>query len=324
MSSGHRETTLSDIDFIRMFEKEGPGLMAKKLGLTERGIQKRRAALEDRHKVTIRAPRENIKNPFVELSRPQEYPHRVEVSVKNGVVIVGSDGHIWPGEQSTATRAFIKFIKELKPQAVILNGDVIDAGSISRHPPIGWESQPTIQEEIEAAQDTLHEIALAAGKARKVWTLGNHDARFETRLATVAPEYAMIAGVHLKDHFPAWETSWSVFVNNNTVIKHRFKGGIHAPHNNTMWAGRSIVTGHLHSAKVYPLTDYNGTRYGVDTGCLADTMHKAFIDYTEDNARNWRSAFCVLTYHQGELLMPELVQVWDRSHVQWRGTLVKV
>ena len=89
-------------------------------------------------------------------------------------------------------RALVTLCKEYKPKAIIANGDVIDAPSISRHAPIGWEHRPKLSDEIEAAKDRMHEITVAAGKAERVWTLGNHDARFETRLATVAPEYAKI------------------------------------------------------------------------------------------------------------------------------------
>jgi hypothetical protein len=123
---------------------------------------------------------------------------------------------------------------------------------------------------------------------------------------------------------PLWEPCWSVFINDNVVVKHRLRSGIHAPHNNTMWAGRTVVTGHLHSQKIMPITDYNGTRYGVDAGCLADPDAKAFTDYTEDGPKNWRSGFAVLTFKDGRLLMPELVTVWDAGHVQWRGDLVAV
>src|SRR6185437_12296595 len=112
-------------------------------------------------------------------------------------------------------------------------------------------------------------------------------------------------GVHLRDHFPDWEACYSLFINNDVVVKHRLKGGIHATHNNTMWAGKTIVTGHLHSLKATPLTDYNGTRFGVDTGCLADVFGPQF-EYQEDAPRNHRSGFAVLTFHRVELLWPEL------------------
>ena len=254
--------------------------------------------------------------------KPGSYPHRAELQIKAGVVLVASDAHYWPGEPSLMHRALVKFCKNLKPAAIIFNGDVIDAPTVSRHPAIGWETRPKLADEIEAAKDRLHEIVLAAYKAEKIWNLGNHDLRFETRLASVAPEYAKIHGVHLKDHFPLWRPAWSTFINDQVVIKHRFKGGIHATHNNTLWAGKTIVTGHLHSAKVTPFSDYNGTRYGVDGGCIADPNAKAFVDYTEDNPKNWRSAFCVLTFRNGLLLQPELVVPWDDECVQFRGEII--
>ena len=82
-----------------------------------------------------------------------------------------------------------------------------------------------------------------------------------------------------------------------------------------------MVTGHLHSARVSPFTDYNGTRYGVDTGCVAEPDHKAFIDYTEDSPKNWRSATAFFTFKDGNLMMPELVTKWDDKRVQFRGEL---
>lgn len=254
---------------------------------------------------------------------------RIELEIENGTVIVFSDAHFWPGDPSTAFRGLIHLIRKQLPVLIVCNGDAIDGSSISRHPPIGWEGSPTVAEELSVCRTRLREIVVAAGDAagngiRFIWPLGNHDARFETRLAQVAPEFRDVHGIHLKDHFPDWDACWSLFINDNTVIKHRAKGGVHAPYNNALHSGRSIVTGHLHSAKVTPYSDYNGIRYGVDTGCLADPYHPAFQGYLEDNPRDWRSGFCVLTYKDRKLLMPELALVWDENTIQFRGELIHV
>lgn len=311
---------LNDADFIDMFRQGGASNIP---GSNERNAYARRTRLEKKYNIQIDAP---DLRPAWRTGRhtPTIHPKVVEIEIKNGVALIGSDAHYWPGDPSVGHRAFVRFAKELKPKALILNGDAIDAGSISRHPPIAWEKQPDLIDEIETAQERLHEIRLACPKnCRTTWNLGNHDARFETRLATMAPQYARIHGVHLKDHFPEWEPTWSTWINNDVVVKHRFKGGMHAPQNNTLWSGKTTVTGHLHSAKVMPITDYNGTRYGVDTGCLADIFHPAF-EYMEDNPRNWRSAFGVFTFKDGKLLQPELVLAWDDQHVEFRGELIKV
>lgn len=312
-------------DFIDLFKRKGATALAKHLNTSERSVYERRRAIESRLGIKLTPP--NASGGLIneaEKKAATEYPHRAALEVKNGLVIVGSDFHIWPGSESVALRAFKRLCKDLKPSAVVLNGDVLDFPKISRHPPIGWESAPSPIEEIEAAQDHLHDIAQACGRARKIWTLGNHDARFETRLATVASEYRGIAGIHLSDHFPLWEKGWSVWINDSVVCKHRWKGGVHATHNNTVGSGKTMVTGHLHSQKVTPYTDYNGTRYGIDTGCVADPDHKAFLDYTEDAPKNWVSGFAVLKFKDSKLMQPELVTVWDSKSVQFRGEVIRV
>jgi hypothetical protein len=74
----------------------------------------------------------------------------------------------------------------------------------------------------------LGEIQEAAGDAKLIWTLGNHDARFSTRLATVAPEFQGVEGFRLEDHFPDWQHVVSCMLNDSVMVKHRWKGGIHA------------------------------------------------------------------------------------------------
>jgi hypothetical protein len=307
----------SDADFMRLFDQHGAGGTARKLGVAVRNVFARRERLETKYGRQIRSENSTTR---VGVTHPQRAPLEIE----NGQVIVASDGHYWTGAPSTAHRALIKFCKDLKPKAVIMNGDSLDGATISRHPPINWEARPSLIDELDAVKERHREIERAVSpKTLLVWNLGNHDARFETRLATVAPEYARVHGFHLKDHFPRWGAAWSTWINSDVVVKHRWKGGVHATHNNTAGSGKSMVTGHLHSAKVTPYTDYTGTRYGVDTGCLADPSGPQF-EYTEDNPKNWRSGFCVLTFHKGKLLQPQLVIVHDSSHVDYCGGLIRV
>lgn len=311
---------LSRQEFTRLYEELGAAQLAKRLKLTVRAVYSRRKRIESELGRSI------INPPAPNTTRvPVEHPGRLEMEVHNGIVLVASDCHYWPGDPSTGHRAFVHFCRQLQPSAVVLNGDVIDAATISRHAPIGWEKRPTVQQELETAADRLHEIEQASGKARKFWTMGNHDARFETRIATLAPELAKVKGVHLKDHFsPFWEPCWSVWLNDDVVIKHRMRGGIHAQHNNNLWSGKTTICGHLHSAQVRPFTDYNGTRYGVDTGSIADPDHLAFLAYTEDNPKNWRSGFAVLTFRDGRLMYPELVLVMDKDHVEFRSEIINI
>lgn len=314
------KAAISDEEFIRLFKEIGATKLASKLKQTPRTVFNRRKRLERLHgevKSPIPAP---VTRVFV------DHPARVRMEVTDGVVLVGSDGHYWPGPPSTAHRAFVKFCRELKPKAIVVNGDSFDGSTVSRHARIGWENTPTVFDELGAVKERHREIEDAApAKARLIWPLGNHDARFETRLASVAPEYAKVHGFHLKDHFgPRWEPCWSLWINDSVVIKHRWKSGVHGVHQNTVSAGVTMITGHDHALRVSPYTDYNNTRWGVSDGTLAEPYGPQFIDYTEDNPRSHRSGFIVLTFRRGELLWPETVSVHDQNHVDFRGGLIPV
>lgn len=310
---------ISDEDFAAMFERLGATRTAKELQTRDRNIYDRRRRVEAKLGRSLLAPTESRRTNYA--FEPTQPPGRIEWAIKNGTVLVASDCHYWPGIVSTAHRAFVKFTKDMQPAGVIMNGDILDGAAVSRHPS-AWEERPSIAQEIECANERLDEVMLAAGrKCKLAWPLGNHDARLELRIATVAPELAKMNGVHLKDHFNVrWDPCWSVWINGETIVKHRYKGGIHATHNNTVSSGKTMVTGHLHSLKVTPYTDFNGDRWGVDTGTLADIYGPQF-QYIEDGPRNWRSGFAVLTFKDGELLQPEIVRVCGEGKVDFRGQI---
>lgn len=265
-------------------------------------------------------------------------PHKAyfKQTIDDGVVLVGTDPHYWPGEFTTCQRAFLYFAANMepRPKTIVLNGDVFDGARVSRHPKIGFfEKRPTVKEELDVCEQRLAEIEAVAPKGCKlVWPLGNHDLRYESYLAASVPEYEGIQGMHLKDRFPAWTPCWTYWINPEeagwTEIKHRFRGGIHATYNNALRSGVSMLTGHLHSLKVYPWTDRRGTRFGVDCGTLADVdgenLGAQFVNYLEANPVDWRSGFIVLTFYKGQPLWPEIVFKYDEHHVQFRGNLIRV
>jgi metallophosphoesterase superfamily enzyme len=313
-------TRLTDAEFIELWNThQSVAKMSRATGLEPRSIHKRRKFLAEKHNVDMRASSQ--KTTYSPVRPPSE------LGIENGTVLVFSDAHFWPGLRTTAFQGLLWAIEKLQPKAVICNGDAFDGASISRHPPLGWERVPSVIDELNACKASLGEIEEAAKKARHnvklMFTMGNHDARFEARLAANAPQYVQTPGFKLSDHFPEWSFCMLTWVTNDVVVKHRYKGGVHATHNNTVGAGKTIVTGHLHSLKVTPYADYNGNRFGVDTGTLAEPYGPQF-DYAEGNPLNHRSGFAVLTFKDGELLWPELVHKWTDGQVEFRGEVIDV
>lgn len=310
---------ISDQEFIDLWnEHQSITKIAAVTGMDLRGLKRRRNSLEIEKNIKLRQI--HIDAHAIE--------RKIDLGIKNGTVIVFSDAHFWPGIRSTAFKGLLYAICEYAPTAVIANGDIFDGASISRHARIGWDKSPSVIEELKACQACMSEIEEVAKAARHnvrlLWPLGNHDARFETFLAANAPQFEHTTGFKLSDHFQKWKKCWSVWLNEKVVVKHRNKGGIHATHNNTVQSGVTMVTGHLHSLKVTPYVDYNGVRYGVDTGTLADIYGPQFENYLEQNPVNWRSGFAILTFVNGVLLIPELVMVHTQDTIQFRGEVIDV
>ena len=63
---------------------------------------------------------------------------------------------------------------------------------------------------------------------------------------------------------------------------------------------------------------------GVDCGTMADAYGLQFVTYMEDNPRNWRSAFCLLTIENGELHPPEIVYILGENKAAFRGQYFKL
>jgi predicted phosphodiesterase len=300
-----------DEEFIKLFREGGAPGVVKVTKQSTRSVLTRRRNLEAQYGIIIKSPNDGLQD----NAPPRKA--RVPVEVLDGVVMVGSDAHYWQ-DVSTAHAAFVALAKKLKPEVVVLNGDILDGATISRHPPINWESTPSLIEEVGYCQERLSEIVKASPSARHLWTAGNHDLRFEARLASVASEFKGLPGVHLKDHFPQWQPCMSVWINDDVVVKHRFNGGLHARHNNTLKAGKTMVTGHTHQQGCTPFTDYNGTRYGIEAGTMAEPFGAQF-EYAEDGPRNWVSGFVVLTFVDGNMMLPEFVRVVDVGLYEFRG-----
>ena len=326
---------VSDEQFIAVWKELGsPQGVANYFGLDVRGVYKRRNKLQAKGFDLETKTRSGPNNIIYEKSyleqqlnkRLTQVRHSVRrgIALEKGRILVFSDAHFYPDDETTAFRALVECIKEFRPEVIVNAGDSFDGSSISKHPRIGWDSKPTVKQELEAVTYHLNEIEKASVfKSNLIWTLGNHDARFETFLAANAPQYEGVQGFSLKDFFPLWQPCWSYWVNDDTVIKHRWKGGFGAGRANSLNAGVNMVTGHTHNLSYMPISDYRGTRYGIQTGMLANPNGEQFVDYTEDGVKDWRSGFVMLTFDRSQLLMPEFIQVWDEEEgtVQFRGKI---
>jgi hypothetical protein len=324
---GSNNQACTDAEFIKIWSEHRSAVkVAEHIGVVLRAVYLRRRFIEKHYGIKLSA--NDPRGLKYDVDKPKSFSplKQVDLGILDGCVLVFSDAHFIPGQRSTAFKGLLWAIQEFKPKAVICNGDAFDGASISRHDVTDLPQTSVIQE-LKACQAMLGEIEEAAKAERHnvklVFTFGNHDVRFANRLASHAPQFKDVVGFKLTDHIPNWEFCWTCWPTPEVIIKHRYKGGVHAAHNNTISAGVSIVTGHLHSLKVTPFSDYNGNRFGVDTGTLAEIDGPQFT-YAELNPSNHRSGFAVLNFFNGKLLWPELVHKFDEDMVEFRGEVIDV
>jgi predicted phosphodiesterase len=299
---------LTDEHFIELWHKhQSVAGIAKDTGMSLRNIFQRRRTIEQRYRISLKAKDPRAKEFYV-----RDYLSRMDVDLQEGVIFVASDAHYWPDEISEAHKAFVKLIKKHKPDIIVMNGDLFDGATISRFGKVGFTKHaiPTVKQELDEVAERLGEIEKVSGNAKRVWTMGNHDLRFEGKLANAVPEFEGVRGFSLEDHFPGWIFCMSMFVNRNLMVKHRWHNGIHATYNNSMKSGVSFCNGHLHRLQATIFSDYNGTRWGVDTGTLSEVDGDHML-YGEDNPKNHCSGFAVLTIRNGRLIQPEFCAVLD-------------
>jgi len=231
-------------------------------------------------------------------------------------VLIGGDAHIWPGEPSLMWKAFCKVAKKYKPDAIVLNGDIIDGARVSRHGRFLGSRAPKIMDEIEAVYEHLKMLPKAK---TRIWTVGNHDIRVDNYLANQAPELEDYLGSFV-DRFPEWKFCYAATIN-NVEIRHRFRGGIHAAWNNALHSGVTMVTSHSHQLQMTAIRNRNGSHYGIEAGMLGDPNSPAF-EYSEAAPSRACPGFVFLSFDEdGNIMPPELCEM-IRGRPAFRGQYV--
>jgi NAD(P)-dependent dehydrogenase (short-subunit alcohol dehydrogenase family) len=235
-----------------------------------------------------------------------------DIDIQDGVIVAFGDAH-WRSlkqSRSLAHEALLRVIPHLRPTHLLAMGDMLDLAAIGRHGPVMWEERPTVMEEIGAAQTHLAEIGALAPTAERYWVRGNHDDRFDKFLAANAAAFDGMAGTRLDDHFADWDLVWRLDISGVLVVTHAMRNGMLAGRNNTLHGGVSTLTGHTHQLTVSPMQDYNGRRWGIESGTLSDPNWPQFT-YCLGQTNKAAPGFVVLTFRGGRLLQPETAEVVD-------------
>lgn len=297
---------VSEQEFVRICHtSKSIAEIARTIGIDDKGVKRRMASLK---------PKYGCLKPKGFHPQQNNYHKTTHHHIKDKpyTIVFFTDAHFWPAYYQEPTPSFkilLQVLKDIKPDVIHDNGDSFDGAGISRHPPRGWQEQPTPAEELECNIEFHDMIKDASPKSELIWCYGNHDGRFDSYLASHAGVFKDVKGFSLESHFPDWNMVESVNYNDTLFVRHNWHGGINAARNNTLKSGKSFGTGHLHKLTISRFTDFNGTRYGLEFGTIADPTGDQFF-YTGGTPVDWQTGFMVVTI-DGDRIYPEAVEVID-------------
>lgn len=143
----------------------------------------------------------------------------LECNIKNGKVLIGSDFHI-PFQDKDAVDCFIDKAIELQPEAIVINGDLLDFYRLSKFAK-GEGRNP--MEEIIEAQTILKTLRNKCPNSKIFYPIGNHSARLEKYIYDKAPEIVSIVDNFydlLKCKDMEVQGCHKVIFNNEFICKH--------------------------------------------------------------------------------------------------------
>ena len=126
---------------------------------------------------------EGSRNPF---KLPESHADSYEpFEIKQSKVLILSDLH-FPYQHNEGITLALKYGLENDVNCILINGDLFDFATISRHER-DWRSR-TVFDEFESVKTFLKGLRDAFPSAKIIYKLGNHDERFEKYLYAKAPE----------------------------------------------------------------------------------------------------------------------------------------
>lgn len=217
--------------------------------------------------------------------------------LKKAVVL--NDLHV-PYHSEAAVAIALQYIKDEKPDKIVLNGDIVDFYGVS-----SYSKDPlrlnTLQDEVDAAAGFFHTLREIVGPDTEiVYIKGNHEDRLERFLLDKAPslcslnclaldELLLLAqydirfvdvGIHLGD----------LEIVHGFVARKNPGASAKAYYEKSC---SSILIGHVHRLNITYFKNKFGQHCLVENGCLCGLDP----DYT--HSPNWQNGFSTVYYDEG-------------------------
>lgn len=229
--------------------------------------------------------------------------------------LVASDLH-FPYHHRSAFQVFLRLAATIRPDELVLAGDVFDWPQISKYLSKPSENRP-LQDDLDACRaEILAPINAAAPQATKRLLLGNHEhGRWQKYLWERVPALASLRALDLEALLGLAEMGWHYqehewWPTDSLCITHGWRhtnqlggGSAASARKQFLDMGCSGASGHTHRLGSYFRQDRSGYYTWVEMGCLCDwrAMQAAGITSSSTPTRpeDWHLGCLRLHYHPG-------------------------
>ena len=236
------------------------------------------------------------------VKKPRPVTPRPGVKADVSTTVVCGDLHV-PFHDVRAIGCVLGYIRDVKPDTLVLNGDVVDfyaVSSFSKDP----VRETMLQDELDQAAHVLDAFDAAMPKgARKVFVVGNHEARLERYIKEHARAFHGLRSLTLDSLLNLTERGYEVVpmvgrdasthigkvnVGHFNVAR---KGSGASARSLLLDRGCSVIQAHTHRlGAIYKRNRGTGEQLGAwEAGCLCD------LDPEYVTSPDWQSGFATIT-----------------------------
>lgn len=216
--------------------------------------------------------------------------------------LIANDIH-FPKHNKVAVNCFLKVHQLLKPEILVLNGDILDCGTVSRHdrfspPKCHWTDSQFLegmQKEFLAAKSFLDILWKDAPKGqRRIFMLGNHEVWLQDFI-NESPKSRAIFDIRQNLNLGGYSYEiykYGDFINLGKLkVCHGLYTGLNHAKKHVDMMGKSVLYGHNHDIQVHSkVTPESDTHMGWSNGCLSDLNP----DYLRNKPQNWNHGFAIV------------------------------
>lgn len=239
---------------------------------------------------------------------PESYANEyTPFEIKQSRILIISDLH-FPYQNNEAISLALDYGKEKKVDCILINGDLIDFATISRHEK-DWRSRNVIQE-FEAVKVFFKTLRQHFPNTKIVYKYGNHDERYEKYLYAKAPEIFDMPEFQLEIILKLGELKIDIVKDKRPIILGKLTvlhghelfgmGGVNPARATFTKTMEDTLVGHYHRTSSHSEPTMNNRLINVHSqGCLCE-MHPLFAPI---NKWNLGFAYVELNIKTGEYFL---------------------